>query len=407
MSESEKSSIIDPLLRFAHNLGKAHLVLPEQSEVLHVVEPVPPALPLKIFNPGSARSASYAPGGGLPPIRSLGEWTDPGPVPDTLVDGVLGRGMKMVLGGGSKTYKTWNLMTLGLAVACGKSWLGFNCRRGRVLYVNLELMEAFCHRRLMDIRSAMGLSHHDVSDLHVWNLRGHAMEIVDFIDEIEPILVELGYSLIIFDPIYKLLGDLSENSAEDVAKVMNALDRLAVRCNAAVVIAHHFSKGNQSRKEAIDRVSGSGVWARDPDALLMITRHKDDDNLFTASAILRNYPPVGEFVLRWEAPIMRRCEDIAPQQLRSHLRTAKFPPERVLAVLTKAGAGGLPTVEWQTACENELGMPASTFYTKMKSLLISGEIENRDGRNVAVGGGNTTPPPGAGEGDSNSKLESN
>src|ERR1051325_5990145 len=35
--------------------------------------------------------------------------------------------------------------------------------------------------------------------------------------------------------------------------------------SAAVALAGHFTKGNASAKEAIDRISGSGVFARDPD----------------------------------------------------------------------------------------------------------------------------------------------
>jgi len=37
-----------------------------------------------------------------------------------------------------------------------------------------------------------------------------------------------------------------------------------VKTGAAVGFGAHYSKGNQAGKEAIDRVSGSGVFARDP-----------------------------------------------------------------------------------------------------------------------------------------------
>lgn len=44
----------------------------------------------------------------------------------------------------------------------------------------------------------------------------------------------------------------------------------------ALVYADHFSKGNQAGKKAIDRISGSGVTARDPDAIVTITELEDE-----------------------------------------------------------------------------------------------------------------------------------
>ena len=47
-----------------------------------------------------------------------------------------------------------------------------------------------------------------------------------------------------------------------LADLMNALRKLANKSKAAIVFAHHSSKGNQSGKESQDRISGSGVWGR-------------------------------------------------------------------------------------------------------------------------------------------------
>ena len=71
-----------------------------------------------------------------------------------------------------------------------------------------------------------------------------------------------GYSLIVFDPIYKGLGDRDENKAGDIASLLNEIESLAVETGAAVAFGHHFSKGNQANKDSIDRIGGSGVFAR-------------------------------------------------------------------------------------------------------------------------------------------------
>ena len=67
----------------------------------------------------------------------------------------------------------------------------------------------------------------------------------------------------------------------------------------------HFSKGNQAGKESIDRVSGSGVFGRDPDSILSLTPHEERD-CFTLEATLRIFPPIDPVVLRWAFPLFDR-----------------------------------------------------------------------------------------------------
>jgi len=72
--------------------------------------------------------AKYLPAsaGGLPPIKRLSELMGSRPIaPPELISGILHQGSKMVLGGGSKSYKTWALIDLGLSVASGTAWWGF------------------------------------------------------------------------------------------------------------------------------------------------------------------------------------------------------------------------------------------------------------------------------------------
>ena len=78
-----------------------------------------------------------------------------------------------------------------------------------------------------------------------------------------------GYAAIVVDPIYKVItGD--ENAAEQMAKFCNQFDKIADQLKCAVIYCHHHSKGAQGQKRAMDRASGSGVFARDADALLDI-----------------------------------------------------------------------------------------------------------------------------------------
>jgi hypothetical protein len=82
-----------------------------------------------------------------------------------------------------------------------------------------------------------------------------------------------------------------------------------------VVVAHHFAKGDSTAKNAMDRMSGAGAWARDPDSIVVLTPHEEPD-CFTVTSILRNLPQLPEFVLAWDFPLMRLARDLNPDALR-------------------------------------------------------------------------------------------
>ena len=53
-----------------------------------------------------------------------------------------------------------------------------------------------------------------------------------------------------------------------MAKFCNQFDKVCTELGCAVIYCHHHSKGAQGGKRSMDRASGSGVFARDPDALI-------------------------------------------------------------------------------------------------------------------------------------------
>lgn len=206
----------------------------------------------------------------LPDFVNLADvWNDPPPLAGCLIEGVLRQGHKMLLAGPSKAGKSYALMELAVAIAEGKSWLipQFRCTKGRVLYVNLEVDSASAIDRIKQVYAAMKLAPLNVRNITIWNLRGHSTPM----DKLAPKLIRRaekgGYSAVIIDPIYKVItGD--ENSADQMALFCNQFDKLCNQLKTAVIYCHHHSKGAQGGKKSMDRASGSGVFARDPDAML-------------------------------------------------------------------------------------------------------------------------------------------
>ena len=206
----------------------------------------------------------------LPDAENLGsKWENLPPLAPVVIEGVLRMGHKMLVAGPSKAAKSFLLTELAIAIAEGRRWLGWQCTQGRVLYVNLELDSASCMHRYKDVYTALGWEPSNIENIDIWNLRGKSMPM----DKLAPRLIRRAakkkYIAVIIDPIYKVItGD--ENSANEMANFCNQFDRICAELGTATIYCHHHSKGAQGMKRAADRASGSGVFARDPDATLDI-----------------------------------------------------------------------------------------------------------------------------------------
>lgn len=215
----------------------------------------------------------------LPDPESMADvWDNLPSLAPPLIDGVLRQGHKMLIAGPSKAGKSYALIELCCAIAEGKKWLEWNCTQGKVMYVNLELDRASCLHRFKDVYTALGIAPDNLSNIDIWNLRGRSVPM----DKLAPKLIrrasKKNYIAIIIDPIYKVItGD--ENSADQMAHFCNQFDKVCTELGCAVIYCHHHSKGAQGGKRSMDRASGSGVFARDPDALIDLVELELNDDI--------------------------------------------------------------------------------------------------------------------------------
>jgi hypothetical protein len=272
-------------------------------------------------------------GGGLPEIvDAMAFLKILLPEPDQLIEGLLHKGSKLSLGGSSKAFKTWILAGLGIAVSSGSDWMGFKTTKGKVLFLNFEIQPSAWQSRIAAITKAKGITL-EPDMFQLWNLRGYGADFRTLIPKIIERAQSESYSLIILDPIYKLYGATDENAAGDVAALLNSLEHLAVETGAAIAYGTHFAKGNASTKEALDRISGSGVFARDPDSLIIFTAH-EEPMAFTVEPILRNFKPIEPFVVRWNFPMMERDDFLDPSNLKQTVGKKKeYDPAELLSVI--------------------------------------------------------------------------
>lgn len=273
-------------------------------------------------------------------------WNDLPPLSDPLIGGVLRKGHKMLIAGPSKAGKSFALIELCIAIAEGTSWLGFPCARGRVMYVNLELDRASCLHRFKDVYDALGQEAQHIGDIDIWNLRGSSVPM----DKLAPKLIRRAsrknYAAVIIDPIYKVLtGD--ENSADQMAAFCNQFDKVCHELGAAVIYCHHHSKGYQGQKRSMDRASGSGVFARDPDALLDLVEleptealRKQEENKAACRALTRWLDGVSDTWLREVGPDERLSEAAFLLALEGVLPPKRMEEARQIARDAKPAADG-------------------------------------------------------------------
>jgi RecA-family ATPase len=344
----------------------------------------------------------------LPEFTNMSEiWDNMPPVNEELIKGVLRVGHKMLLSGSSKAGKSFLLLELCYSIAEGKPWLGFEVKQGKVLYINLEIDPASVYQRIKQIYMNKGetKANTDVKlhldNFDVWNLRGQALPL----DKLLPRLVRRakngGYAAIVLDPIYKVItGD--ENNASEMGAFCNLFDRVCRELGCSVIYCHHHSKGAQGGKKAMDRASGSGVFARDPDAQLDLIQLQipeelqgsilsDGDTAWQLEGTLREFPnfkPVKMFfkypnhLLDTEGVLDRFHPEGSPvNNLRNKNNTGK--DDRLVAVV-KALESAISFNENGATTTSEISTMTGVSQTTVKRYLRTDLLEYFTNKNGLI-----------------------
>lgn len=245
-------------------------------------------------------------------------------MPPEIIKGILHQGCKMILSAPSKARKSFLMLDLALSIAGGAHWLGFETIKTPVLFIDFEFKTPMFAKR----RKAIFEKKYVVEGVETQNipfyellLRGYDVNLDKLRKHITSFIKKMGIGFVVFDPIYKI-EDFDENKAQDVSALLKWFEMLCSSLNVSIAFSHHYAKGNSSAKESIDRASGSGVWARDPDALLMLTNHEEEEVMVLESH-LRNFPPQPPICIKWNTPIWERVTEYSPEDLKGKAKEEK------------------------------------------------------------------------------------
>nr|DAG49959.1 MAG TPA: Regulatory protein repA [Bacteriophage sp.] len=257
-------------------------------------------------------------GSPVDPSENWDAWDPSKELSPVLIAGILRKGHKMLIGGPSKAGKSFALIELAAALTNGLQWLGeYQCAQCDVIYINFEIDAASFVNRVHKVYDVFGVKPPPGS-LRIFNLRGKLTDPEKFVQYVAGYCKGKNIGAIIIDPLYKLMLGADENSAKDIGLLCSNFDKLASRVGASIIYVHHFSKGSGYSKSLVDtadRVSGSGVFGRDADAILTLTQLEwvpsldpvtgdfSEETAWRVDTVLREFPTSKSFNIFWEYPI--------------------------------------------------------------------------------------------------------
>jgi hypothetical protein len=301
----------------------------------------------------------------LPAIETLSEsFKDVEPEPPILVDEIVHQYDKILFSGPAKAHKSWSMIDMGISISVGAPFWGKPTTQGKVLYINLELPRWACQKRVAEIAVAKNVKLRG-DQFEMWHLRGTMATAETILSEI----LHKKYALIIIDPIYKLLHGRDENAASDMGGLLMLLDSIAKSTGAAIAFASHFAKGDQSKKNAIDRTSGSGVFARDPDVIMTMTP-LEEHNMFVIETAFRTMAPMPPFAIEWQYPLYQPADNVDTDQIQSpgkkKGRDKSATDDQILQLIPEHS--GLSDQEWFDAALSTHSISKKTFNRRRDSL---------------------------------------
>ena len=313
---------------------------------------------------------------------------------EPIIDGLLRRTEIMNIVAAPKTGKSWFILQLAHSLVMGFDFLGFPCKKCKVMIMDNELHKDTIASRIDWVGEKMNIPD-DTPELE--NLivntqrlkRRSTAEIARVAEQIR----EQGIDVVIIDALYRALPmEVDENSNGQITQVYNQLDTFAQKSGAAVILVHHTSKGNQSGKGITDVGSGAGAQSRAPDTHLVLRAHQEK-NAVVVGCCVRSFPPVESFCLRKdEHNLWRKADNLSPDDLdgKAELTPAgekrkKTVNDAAMSFFEKLGSMKFPIRKtlFIEELHERLDISAEKARALCEKLLDSGILEIRSGEGGA------------------------
>jgi len=139
---------------------------------------------------------------------------------------------------------------------------------GRVLIIDGENYPSTYKDRV----EAMKLN--PINNIDITILENFYLDKPEYLAELEKEIEANDYKLIILDPWTCFIGDIDENKASEVSKILNELRRIAYENDVCFLIIHHLRKNLAYVSEPLDELRGSSSLVNEADLVAILTSDK-------------------------------------------------------------------------------------------------------------------------------------
>lgn len=167
------------------------------------------------------------------------------------------------VGGPKKALKSWLVLTLAVALASGKKWLGmFDVGEPRnVLLMAGESQKPRLSKNLAAVTRMMGVKWDELETTINFSTAVHVMGSDDWFKALEADLLDVDYGLVIVDPLYTYHpAELSTSQMHARANALMRSTKTIRDRGITILIVDHWREHNLT-DDVLDNLTGAGMGA--------------------------------------------------------------------------------------------------------------------------------------------------
>ncbi len=248
-----------------------------------------------------------------------------------IVGDLIDRCGRVAIVGQSKARKSFYAMQLAITLATGRDFLGYTVYPKRVLLINGEIGATFYKRRLRRMINALKVEGNSLDRLMVVNSSEDASPWN--LERILTLSKSAKAEVVVVDPFYLLIEDeLDQGLVRQCVREMKKFSQAGI----TIMMVFHATKGRIGDKQTIDRISGSGIFARDCSTLISLCEHATEQEHIVMSCEVRNHPPQPPMTLHFTDGAFTVARNVSAIEKTSSTKpTRKFDLEAVAQCIDK------------------------------------------------------------------------
>lgn len=213
--------------------------------------------------------------------------------PPIIIDNLIPAGLT-VLAGAPKRGKSWMALKMATSVANGDTFFGFKCKKGKVLYADLESRAYRVQDRLQKILAGPAPANlfftHECERLD----GGLLEQLKAWIEEVD------NPAMIIIDTLGRVKSGTKrgENAYESDTRIFGQLQSFALENKIAIVCVHHLKKSSGDNADYFERISGSMGITGACDAVMVLAGKRGEETSVLRSSS-RDFE-AQDFVVRFD-----------------------------------------------------------------------------------------------------------